>query len=71
MLKLLRFLFCPIRRNSSQGLMTDAGMVGANPAFGDDPVYAQNWTTGACHETVLWSWQLAMMAKGLEMQLGR
>ncbi|KAJ5130855.1 uncharacterized protein N7515_006894, partial [Penicillium bovifimosum] len=60
-----------IMRRFPAGLMTDAGMVVANPAFGDDPVYARNWTTGAYHGTVIWSWQLAMMAKGLEMQLGR
>lgn len=60
-----------IRRTFPAGLMTSAGMVVANPAFGDDPVYAQNWTTGAYHGTVVWSWPLAMMAKGLEMQLGR
>ncbi|KAJ5677711.1 uncharacterized protein N7477_003344 [Penicillium maclennaniae] len=60
-----------IRRTFPAGLMTSAGMVVANPAFGGNPVYAQNWTTGAYHGTVIWSWPLAMMAKGLEMQLGR
>ncbi|KAI2670247.1 hypothetical protein CBS147355_9441 [Penicillium roqueforti] len=60
-----------IRRTFPAGLMTDAGMIVANPAFGGDPVYAKNWTTGAYHGTVIWSWQLAMMAKGLEMQLER
>jgi hypothetical protein len=60
-----------IMRKFPAGLMTDASMVVANPAFGDDPVYARNFTTGAYHGTVIWSWQLAMMAKGLEMQLGR
>ncbi|KAE8376571.1 hypothetical protein BDV26DRAFT_265315 [Aspergillus bertholletiae] len=53
------------------GLMTDASMVVANPAYGDDPVYARNWTTGAYHGTVVWSWQLALMARGLENQLAR
>ncbi|KAJ6102233.1 hypothetical protein N7486_004660 [Penicillium sp. IBT 16267x] len=60
-----------IRRTFPAGLMTDVGMLIANPAFGGDPVYAQNWTTGAYHGTVVWSWQLAMMAKGLELQMGR
>lgn len=60
-----------VRRTFPAGLMTTAGMVVANPAFGDNPVYAQNWTTGAYHGTVIWGWQLAMMAKGLEQQLGR
>lgn len=60
-----------IRRTFPAGLMTSAGMVVANPAFGENPVYAQNFTTGAYHGTVVWGWQLAMMAKGLEQQLGR
>ncbi|KAJ6005592.1 hypothetical protein N7451_003536 [Penicillium sp. IBT 35674x] len=60
-----------IRRTFPAGLMTDVGMLIANPAFGGDPVYASNWTTGAYHGTVVWSWQLAMMAKGLELQMGR
>ena len=60
-----------IRRTFPAGLMTDVGMLISNPAFGADPVYAQNWTTGAYHGTVVWSWQLAMMAKGLELQMGR
>ena len=46
-------------------------MVVANPAYGTNPAYAQNWTAGAYHGTVVWSWPLAMMAKGLEQQLGR
>jgi hypothetical protein len=33
--------------------------------------YAANWTNSAYHGTVVWSWQLAMMAAGLERQLGR
>ncbi|KAJ5746359.1 hypothetical protein N7520_011541, partial [Penicillium odoratum] len=60
-----------IQRTFPAGLMTDVGMLIANPAFGGEDVYAQNWTTGAYHGTVVWSWQLAMMAKGLELQLGR
>jgi hypothetical protein len=38
--------------------MTDVGMVVANPAYGGDPVYAQNFTTGAYHGTVVWGWPL-------------
>ncbi|KAF7183731.1 hypothetical protein CNMCM7691_004081 [Aspergillus felis] len=60
-----------IRRTFPAGLNTSVGMLIANPAFGPDAVYARNWTTGAYHGTVVWSWQLAMMAKGLERQLGR
>ncbi|KAJ5246512.1 hypothetical protein N7468_001495 [Penicillium chermesinum] len=69
--RLLNSTATNIQRTFPAGLMTDAGMIVANPAFGADPVYAQNWTTGAYHGTVVWSWQLAMMAKGLERQLGR
>jgi hypothetical protein len=53
------------------GLRMDAGLVVANPAYGGDPIYADRWTEGDYHGTVVWSWQLAMMAKGLERQLGR
>ncbi|OJJ47605.1 hypothetical protein ASPZODRAFT_24518 [Penicilliopsis zonata CBS 506.65] len=60
-----------LRRTFPAGLLTDVGMLIANPAYGPDPVYAQNWTTGAYHGTVVWSWQMAMMAKGLELQLSR
>lgn len=60
-----------IRREYPAGLMTDVGMLISNPAFGGHPVYAQNWTTGAYHGPVVWSWQLAMMAKGLELQMDR
>ncbi|RAO64383.1 uncharacterized protein BHQ10_000395 [Talaromyces amestolkiae] len=60
-----------IRRTFPAGLLTDAGLIVANPAYGQDPVYASNWTSGAYHGTVIWSWPLAMMAKGLEQQLGR
>ncbi|KAL1872762.1 hypothetical protein VTK73DRAFT_1368 [Phialemonium thermophilum] len=53
------------------GLSTDAGLVVANPVFGDDPAYARNFTSADYHGTVVWSWQLAMMAAGLERQLDR
>lgn len=60
-----------VRRTFPAGLMTDASMVVANPAFGGEPVYARNFTAGAYHGTVVWSWQLAMMAKGFEQQMAR
>lgn len=60
-----------IRRTFPAGLLTDAGMLISNPAYGENPVYAANWSSGAYHGTVIWSWPLAMMAKGLEQQLGR
>ncbi|KAF1958462.1 hypothetical protein CC80DRAFT_592153 [Byssothecium circinans] len=53
------------------GLSTAAGMLVANPAYGGTQFYANNWDKGAYHGTVIWSWQLAMMAAGLQRQLDR
>jgi hypothetical protein len=53
------------------GLATDVGLFVANPAYGNNPVYAANWTNSAYHGTVVWSWPMAMMAAGLQRQLGR
>ena len=53
------------------GLSTDTGLLISNPAYGDDPIYAANFTTSEYHGTVIWSWPMAMMAKGLEQQLAR
>jgi hypothetical protein len=52
------------------GLMTDAGMVVANPVFADDALEAR-FTNHAYHGTVVWSWQQALFASGLERQLAR
>ncbi|MEV0250750.1 hypothetical protein AB0H76_29435 [Nocardia sp. NPDC050712] len=52
------------------GLMTGAGMVVANPAFADPGLQAQ-FTTHDYHGTVVWSWQQAAFAAGLERQLRR
>ena len=46
-----------IRLTFPAGLMTDIGMLVANPGYGNDPIYAQNWTTSAYHGTVVWSWR--------------
>jgi len=53
------------------GLSTPLGIVVANPAYAADDKSARVLTTGAYHGTVIWSWQLAMMAAGLERQLDR
>ncbi|KAI7195887.1 hypothetical protein KC363_g1203 [Hortaea werneckii] len=53
------------------GLSTPVGLLVANPAYGGDPVYAANLTNNAYHGTVVWGWQMAMMAAGLERQLDR
>ncbi|KAG9233351.1 glycogen debranching enzyme [Amylocarpus encephaloides] len=60
-----------ICRTFPAGLMTNVSMLVANPAYGGDPGYAANWTANADHGTVVWSWPLAMMARGLELQLLR
>ncbi|KAI9881096.1 MAG: hypothetical protein M1830_008254 [Pleopsidium flavum] len=60
-----------IRRAFPAGLLTSVGVVVANPAYGLLPEYAANFTNSAYHGTVVWSWQLAMLARGLELQLDR
>ena len=52
------------------GLMTDAGMLVANPAF-CAPALQARFTRNAYHGTVVWSWQQALFAAGLERQLQR
>jgi len=52
------------------GLLTDAGVVVANPVFADDALKAR-FTNHAYHGTVIWSWQQAQFASGLERQLAR
>jgi len=52
------------------GLLTDAGMVVANPVFADHTLKAR-FTNHAYHGTVVWSWQQALFASGLERQLER
>ncbi len=52
------------------GLMTDAGMLVANPAYAGRDA----WTrlgANAYHGTVVWAWQQAVMAAGLGRQLQR
>jgi hypothetical protein len=52
------------------GLMTDVGMLVANPVF-TDTVLKARFTNHAYHGTVVWSWQQALFASGLERQLER
>jgi hypothetical protein len=52
------------------GLMTDAGMLVANPVFCAAPLQAQ-FNRNAYHGTVIWSWQQALYAAGLARQLQR
>jgi hypothetical protein len=52
------------------GLLTDVGMVVANPVFADADMKAR-FTNHAYHGTVIWSWQQALFASGLARQLER
>ena len=52
------------------GLMTDIGLLVANAAFAD-PATQAKFTPAAYHGAVVWSWQQALLAAGLERQLAR
>lgn len=52
------------------GLMTDVGMLVANPAYADREVWPR-FGKNAYHGTVVWAWQQAVMAAGLKRQLAR
>jgi hypothetical protein len=52
------------------GLMTDVGMVVANAALADEALKA-DFTPAKYHGAVVWSWQQALFAAGLERQLKR
>ncbi|WP_137864118.1 MULTISPECIES: hypothetical protein [unclassified Sphingomonas] len=52
------------------GLMTDIGLLVANPALASTEVQ-DRFTPAAYHGAVVWSWQQALFAAGLERQLTR
>jgi hypothetical protein len=52
------------------GLLTDAGIVVANPVFAPRDLQ-ERFTRRAYHGTVVWSWQQAMLAAGFDRQLHR
>ena len=52
------------------GLMTDIGLLVANPALAAADAQAR-FTPAAYHGAVVWSWQQALFAAGLERQLTR
>ncbi|MDP5279509.1 hypothetical protein Q9Q95_11300 [Sphingomonas sp. DG1-23] len=52
------------------GLMTDIGLLVANPALAA-PEVQDRFTPAAYHGAVVWSWQQAMFAAGLARQLAR
>jgi hypothetical protein len=52
------------------GLLTDVGVVVANPVYATANIQDQ-LTRNAYHGTVIWSWQQAVLAAGLQRQLAR
>lgn len=60
----------PLLHRLPAGLMSDAGMVVANAAWAPAPIRAE-FGPGYYHGAVIWSWQQALMAAGLERQLAR
>ncbi len=52
------------------GLLTDVGLLVANPVFGNAADQAR-FTRTAYHGLVVWSWQQALLAAGLDRQLRR
>jgi len=54
--------------NYPLGLMTGGGLLTANPALSGSRELWQILGFGAYHGTVVWSWQMAMMEKGLLYQ---
>jgi hypothetical protein len=50
--------------------MTDIGMLVANPAYAGRDVWSR-FGNNAYHGTVVWAWQQAVMAAGLDRQLAR
>jgi hypothetical protein len=53
------------------GLGTPVGLVAANPAFAPEPATRALFTPGHYHGAVVWSWQQALHAIGLDRQLSR
>ncbi|KAI0833704.1 hypothetical protein BC628DRAFT_1426807 [Trametes gibbosa] len=52
-----------------RGLLTDVGMVVANPAYGSNTTLIDVLDRAAYHGTVVWSFQQGLMAAGLARQL--
>ncbi|UVO49530.1 hypothetical protein M0208_03010 [Sphingomonas sp. SUN019] len=59
-----------IMRPFPAGLMTGIGLLVANPALADTTVEAR-FSPAHYHGAVVWSWQQAVLAAGLERQLAR
>lgn len=59
-----------VMRPFPAGLMTDVGLLVANPAQAD-PALRREFDRSAYHGTVVWSWQQALLAAGIDRQLRR
>ena len=59
-----------IMRPFPAGLMTDIGLLVANPALAE-PALRREFDRSAYHGTVVWSWQQALLAAGIDRQLQR
>jgi hypothetical protein len=66
----LREALTALMRPFPAGLETDAGVVVANPAYAVPAIQAR-LTRNAYHGTVIWSWQQAVLAAGLQRQRRR
>lgn len=56
--------------NYPLGLMTEGGLLTASPALSNNKRLWQILGPGAYHGTVVWSWQMAMLTKGLLYRSG-
>jgi hypothetical protein len=66
----LRQAVISVMRPFPAGLLTDVGVVVANPVYATPAVQAR-LTRNSYHGTVIWSWQQAVLAAGLQRQLRR
>ncbi|MCA7938638.1 hypothetical protein QZM93_07975 [Burkholderia cepacia] len=66
----LQRIIADVTRPFPTGLVTDAGMLIANPAYASQALWPK-FTSSAYHGTVIWSWQQAMWVAGLDRQLAR
>jgi hypothetical protein len=66
----LRQAVTALLRPFPAGLLTPVGVVVANPVYAAPSIQAQ-LNRSAYHGTVIWSWQQAVLAAGLERQLRR
>ncbi|WP_423392525.1 hypothetical protein [Burkholderia sp. LMG 21824] len=66
----LQRIVADVTRPFPTGLVTDAGMLIANPAYASQTLWPK-FTSSAYHGTVIWSWQQAMWVAGLDRQLAR